>query len=89
MVFDNVRASTSLVGEDTRIAQQVADAMSAAWIAFARSGSPNGPGLAVWPAYSVQARSTMTFDVVSRSVDDPLRGEHSVLAPYLVPPAVP
>jgi len=27
----------------------------------------------------------MAFDVVSRSIDDPLRREHAVLAPILVP----
>jgi para-nitrobenzyl esterase len=89
MVFDNVAMSTSLVGDDTRAPQTVADAMSAAWIAFARSGSPNGPGLAQWPAYDSQRQATMTFDVATRSIDDPLRREHAVLAPYLVPPAVP
>ena len=87
MVFDNLASSTSLVGEDTSAPQKVADAMSAAWIAFARTGSPNGPGLAKWPAYDPQRRPTMTFDVVSQSVDDPLRREHAVLAPWLVPPA--
>ena len=25
--------------------------MSAAWVAFAKTGSPNGPGLAQWPAF--------------------------------------
>lgn len=89
LVFDNVGASTSLVGNDTGTPQRVADAMSAAWIAFARSGSPNGPGLAQWPAFNPQRRSTMTFDAASRSVDDPLRREHAVLAPYLLAPTVP
>ena len=89
MVFDNVASSTSLVGHDTRNPQKVADAMSAAWIAFARSGTPNGPGLAAWPAFSPSKRSVMGFNVVSQSVDDPLRREHAVLAPWLVPPAMP
>jgi hypothetical protein len=80
MVFDNVAGSTSLVGTATRDPQRVADAMSAAWIAFARSGSPNGPGLAEWPAYDPQRRQTMSFDVVSRAFDDPLRREHDLLA---------
>lgn len=79
MVFDNVAASTSLVGDATADPQRVADAMSAAWIAFARSGSPNGPGLASWPAFDPQRRSVMSFDVVSRAIDDPLRREHEVL----------
>jgi para-nitrobenzyl esterase len=77
------------VGEDTRAPQKVADAMSAAWIAFARSGSPNASGLPLWPAYDPRKRATMTFDVVSASVDDPLRREHAVLAPILAPPALP
>jgi para-nitrobenzyl esterase len=89
MVFDNAAASTSLVGDDLRAPQKVADAMSAAWIAFARSGSPNGPELAEWPAYDPQRRATMTFDVTSKSIDDPLRREHAVLAPYLLPPVIP
>jgi para-nitrobenzyl esterase len=89
MVFDNVAASRSLVGDDPQVPQKVADAMSTAWIAFARGGSPNAPGLAQWPAYDPKRRATMTFDVVSRSVDDPLRREHAVLAPYLEPPAIP
>jgi para-nitrobenzyl esterase len=63
--------------------------MSAAWIAFARTGSPNGPGLAQWPVYDPAKRPTMSFDVTSRSIDDPLSREHAVLAPYLAPPAIP
>lgn len=80
MVFDNVAASTSLTGEDTRDPQKVADAMSAAWIAFARTGSPNGPGLPEWPRFEPQGRAIMTFDVVSRAGADPLQREREVLA---------
>ena len=39
MIFDNVAKSDSLIGEGASHAQQVANAMSAAWIAFARTGS--------------------------------------------------
>ncbi len=43
----------------------VADAMSAAVVATARTGRP------AWPAYDERSRATMVFDVDSRVVDDP------------------
>ena len=49
----------------------VAAAMSEAWLAFARDGDPNHKGLAHWPAYVADTRSTMRFDVESRASDDP------------------
>ena len=60
LVFDNVAASTSLVGDDLRAPQKVADAVSAEWIALARDGSPNGPGLAQWRAYDPKRRAAST-----------------------------
>ena len=80
LIFDNVATSRSLVGPPTAEVQKVADAMSSAWIAFARTGDPNGPGLPQWPVFNADTRATMTFDVVSRSVDDPLRAERLLLA---------
>ncbi len=52
----------------------LADQMSAAWIAFARSGNPNHPGLPAWLPYSLDQRSTMVFDTESCMVNDP-RGD--------------
>ena len=40
---------------------KLAKAMSAAWVAFAKTGSPNGPGLASWPAFSDSKGSYMEF----------------------------
>jgi para-nitrobenzyl esterase len=71
LVFDNVERSTSLLGPAAPDAQKVADQMAAAWIALARTGSPNASGLASWPRYDARARSTMLFNVVSRAVNDP------------------
>ncbi len=36
--------------------------MSDAWIALARSGSPEHAGVPSWPAYSTVERATMIFD---------------------------
>ena len=89
MVFDNVAASSSLIGSGAPEAQRVADAMSSAWIAFARTGSPNAPGLPSWPAFDTEHRSTMIFNVMSRAIDDPLYRERALLAPYASPPRSP
>jgi para-nitrobenzyl esterase len=68
MIFDNVLDSASMVG-DTPEAQRVADQMSAAWIAFARTGDPNCSAIPRWPAYRPPQRTTMVFNVKSESVD--------------------
>jgi para-nitrobenzyl esterase len=51
-------------------AARVEDAMSDAWIAFARTGDPSHPGIPEWPTYDVRRRPTMVFDVDSHLVDD-------------------
>jgi para-nitrobenzyl esterase len=55
--------------------EELAATMSDAWIAFARSGSPNHDGMPEWPAYDAEQRSTMLFDVPSKVEDDPRREE--------------
>lgn len=64
MVFDNVAKSASMVGTGPD-AQKVANAVSSAWVRFARTGDPG------WAAYTPQTRTTMVFDVESKVVDDP------------------
>jgi len=41
-----------------------------AYMAFAHTGSPNGRGLAKWPAYTPDCKATMFFDVVSEAKID-------------------
>jgi para-nitrobenzyl esterase len=73
-VFSNATASATARAE----AKAVEDAMSEAWIAFARTGNPNHPGLPKWPTYDPKVRSTMVFDTASRVVDDPRAAERKV-----------
>jgi para-nitrobenzyl esterase len=70
-VFDNV--ATSRFTADAPDAPALADKVSAAWTAFARTGDPNTPKLPRWPAFDVANRQTMVFDNVSTVVADPLR----------------
>ena len=41
--------------------QRLSIAMHAAWIRFAKTGDPNGPGLAKWPAFSDGKESYLEF----------------------------
>jgi para-nitrobenzyl esterase len=68
-VFDNFdkKGFEGLVG--TNPPQQVADAMHAAWVAFATSGNP------AWPQYDLKRRATMRFDTAPVLVEDPCAAE--------------
>jgi para-nitrobenzyl esterase len=71
LVFDNVEKARNFVGRGEE-PQRVSDQMSAAWLAFARTGDPNAAGLPPWPAYEPDRRATMVFNVESHVEDDPL-----------------
>jgi para-nitrobenzyl esterase len=78
-VFDHVDDATYMVGTgQDRYA--LADRMSAAWAAFARSGNPNHAGLPEWKPFSAGDRSTMVFDRECRLVNDPYSEERRALA---------
>jgi para-nitrobenzyl esterase len=51
----------------------LSDVVMDAWITFIRSGNPNGPGLADWPAYDTKRRAAMIFNDRSAVQDDPDR----------------
>jgi len=70
-VFDNVQASRLTAGATG--AQSLADKVSDAWIAFARSGDPNTSELPRWPAFEAGERATMMVDNASFVQNDPLR----------------
>ena len=60
-VFDNIDRCEEMTGgsQDARV---LADRMSRAWLAFARTGNPNHKGLPNWPAYTPQNGAAMLFD---------------------------
>jgi para-nitrobenzyl esterase len=74
LVFDNVRQPGSRTGDGAG-ARKIADEMSEALLAFARSGDPNHAGIPRWQPYTLQRRETLIFDVESRLQRDPRGGE--------------
>jgi para-nitrobenzyl esterase len=76
--FDNVKISARLTGGGVQ-AMALADRVSNAWIAFARTGDPNTSKLPPWPAYNAKDRATMVIDNVSKAVNDPLREQRLAL----------
>jgi para-nitrobenzyl esterase len=53
---------------------RVADELSSAWVAFAKTGNPNNSRIPPWSTYDAQTRATMLFGTPTQQVNDP-RGE--------------
>ncbi len=77
-IFD--RLETTGYSRNAADAKPLSKVMQSAWIAFARSGDPNGEGVPLWPPYSPPDRSVMMFDVESHVVEDPKRAEREAWA---------
>ena len=75
-VFDNVDHSEARLFDlpGSPEARALAVRMSAAWMAFARTGNPDTAGLPHWPVYSADTRAAMLFDNESHVVRDHDRG---------------
>jgi para-nitrobenzyl esterase len=77
LVFDNVAGASGLHGTGPR-PQQMADMMSRAWVAFARTGRPDHRGIPRWPVYTLARRETMLFDIPPRVAGDPQARERAL-----------
>ena len=73
LVFDNVAAPGSNAIGPT--AQPMADAMSEAFLAFARTGDPNCRAIPRWEPYGLARRQTMIFNTPPHMADDPRGAE--------------
>lgn len=78
LVFENIDAMRSMVGPGPD-PQHMADTMSSAWIAFARTGDPNTGELPQWPVYTPEKRSTMVFNTKSMVIEKPYEDIRKIL----------
>ncbi len=62
-VFDNAELQWKMTGGGAG-AQALADIMSGAWTAFAKTGTPVADGLPEWEPYDPDSEATMHFDTV-------------------------
>jgi len=80
-VFDNLAQSDNEPLAGIAPPQSLADAMHAAWVAFAAHGDPSHqtiPGIPDWPRYDLTRRATMRFDTASALVEDPGAAERAL-----------
>jgi len=77
LAFANTAVPNS-ISTDSPEARHMADLFADAFIAFARTGSPQTPALPEWKRYTIENRETMVMDVEPKLVNDP-RGEERKL----------
>jgi len=73
-VFQNVEVAQSMVGSGPE-RQPLADKMSAAWAAFARTGNPNHKGIPKWEPFEENKRATLIWNNECKALNDPYREE--------------
>ncbi len=73
-VFQHVDEVPQQIGTGADL-HPLQDAMSGAWVAFAKTGNPNHPNLPHWPAYTEQAGATMQFNSTCQADNRPDPGD--------------
>ncbi|WP_370545507.1 carboxylesterase/lipase family protein [Caulobacter sp. 17J80-11] len=84
LVFGTTAAPNALSGDGVE-ARHMSELMTDAFIAFARTGDPRTPAVPEWPRYGLERRTTLSFDLAPRPVDDPRGDERRLFAkvPYV------
>ena len=77
LAFHNVQVPYVYMA-DTPQARRMADVMSDAFVAFARTGSPQTPALPEWKGYSLENRETMIMDLKPELMNDPRGAERKL-----------
>jgi para-nitrobenzyl esterase len=77
-VFGNFTAAMSATAND----KTVEDSVSSYWVNFAKTGDPNGSGMASWPAFTDANPQYMNLDVASKSIPVPNLEKLQVLDGY-------
>jgi para-nitrobenzyl esterase len=70
LVLGNAR---NLIAGNSLEARKMADIIGSAVIAFGKTGDPNCDKIPHWPAYDIESRPTMIFDLECRMENDPTR----------------
>jgi para-nitrobenzyl esterase len=60
-----------ICGAGSASGRRMVDRLSAAWVAFAKTGDPNNEKMPHWPSYDTTTRATMIFDDDTRVENDP------------------
>ena len=63
--------------------RKLSDEMTWYWANFARTGDPNGPGLATWPKYTADSRRVMHLDVTVKDAPEANRARYEALDAYV------
>src|SRR5205085_11822771 len=78
-IFDTTDECAAIVGTGSD-RRALADRMSNAWVAFARTGNPNHSKLPKWEPFDADARQTMMLGNNCRMVNDPHREQRLAVA---------
>ena len=70
LVFGNSR---DLIAGNSKEARKMADVVGSAVVAFGKTGNPNCDKVPFWPAYDIESRSTMIFNLECRVENDPTK----------------